>query len=966
MAPCTSSHHDGRRHSDATVGASVERYVTFNDADTNYLQAGVSGRRLGQKTHAGLKLHGAELDGVIGLTESPLRRLWPSEKLNLPTEYPSTCPTSRKAVDSGLLYHAGDQGVGFCVVEHANAYEYQLVEKETLDGVADSAWTFGPKTVLFVRVDFSDKPGDPVALGSAQSLIDTTTNNFYVAASYGQTSMTATVTPTFRMPSPSTAYVTDPGYITLMNDAINIARDAGYENADYTHNIIGSAGIFGGWAGRGYVGAKGVWVNGDYSLRVVGHELGHNYGVYHANFWNAGPSIIGAGTNVEYGDPHDMMSSGGNSSTHFNVWFKRLFDWVPSSEVQVVTASGTYRVYALETAISSGAHGLKVPRPFDPQTRDYWLEFRQAFTSNPTAMNGAVVHFGYPYSGSNGSHLLDMTPSDGDRSKSALVIGRTFSDTLAGLHFTPVGKGGTTPESLDIVVNVGTFPGNRPPTASINASSTAVANGTSVTFNVTASDPDGDVLAYAWDFDDGTFGPNTASVMKTLSGDRVFHVRCTVSDMKGQVVTVGVSVTAGTPANFTLEGTVTDSASGLGVEGVRINDGTRATFTLSNGTWKLTNVPAGSFTLGATKYDDTFTTGFTNPLTVAGSMTGLDFVATVKPGYTIGGNVSAVGVGVAGVTVSDGTRSTTTNDAGTYSLSPEPNGRYTLSATKPGWVFSFSGTNPTVEVNGANVTASFYATGQYVAASVPTALVPTAPVLSDGLRSSTCLRQSGTTWSCSLNGVPNGSWNLTATSPGVTLTPSNFTNPILVAGAARTGLTFDVATGTTYRVSGQVTTGGTPLPGVTVSDGTHSSQTDELGQYVLVGLDAGTYTLTPTRSGQTFIPVSKDVTITSADVAGVDFTTTVVNAPPTVATAAAATPNPVTTGKTATLSVLGADDNGEAGLTYTWLQQGGYPATLGANGTNAAKTSVVTFAAAARTPSNAPFKTRAGSRCARR
>ncbi len=67
-----------------------------------------------------------------------------------------------------------------------------------------------------------------------------------------------------------------------------------------------------------------------------------------------GLSIFGAGVNVEYGNPYDMMSSGGNTLTDFNVWFKRGFDWVLSSQVQVASASGTYRVFALETTISSG------------------------------------------------------------------------------------------------------------------------------------------------------------------------------------------------------------------------------------------------------------------------------------------------------------------------------------------------------------------------------------------------------------------------------------------------------------------------------------------------------------------------------------------------------------------------------------------------------------------------------------
>jgi PA14 domain/Carbohydrate binding module (family 35)/Carbohydrate binding module (family 6)/K319L-like, PKD domain len=69
-----------------------------------------------------------------------------------------------------------------------------------------------------------------------------------------------------------------------------------------------------------------------------------------------------------------------------------------------------------------------------------------------------------------------------------------------------------------------------------------------------------------------------------------------------------------------------------------------------------------------------------------------------------------------------------------------------------------------------------------------------------------------------------------------------------------------------------------------------------------------------------------------------------VNAPPTVAQAASGSPSPVT-GTTTQLHVLGADDGGEANLTYTWSVVGTPPApvTFSANGTNAAKDTIATF-----------------------
>jgi len=68
-----------------------------------------------------------------------------------------------------------------------------------------------------------------------------------------------------------------------------------------------------------------------------------------------------------------------------------------------------------------------------------------------------------------------------------------------------------------------------------------------------------------------------------------------------------------------------------------------------------------------------------------------------------------------------------------------------------------------------------------------------------------------------------------------------------------------------------------------------------------------------------------------------------------VAQPAAATPNPAT-GTTANLSVLGADDAGEASLLYEWSilskPSGAADPTFSVNGTNAAKNTVAAFAMA--------------------
>lgn len=69
------------------------------------------------------------------------------------------------------------------------------------------------------------------------------------------------------------------------------------------------------------------------------------------------------------------------------------------------------------------------------------------------------------------------------------------------------------------------------------------------------------------------------------------------------------------------------------------------------------------------------------------------------------------------------------------------------------------------------------------------------------------------------------------------------------------------------------------------------------------------------------------------------------NQAPTIATAASATPSPVST---VGLSALGTDDGGESNLKYTWTTTGTSPAAVSfsANGSNAAKSTTATFAKA--------------------
>ncbi len=81
-------------------------------------------------------------------------------------------------------------------------------------------------------------------------------------------------------------------------------------------------------------------------------------------------------------------------------------------------------------------------------------------------------------------------------------------------------------------------------------------------------------------------------------------------------------------------------------------------------------------------------------------------------------------------------------------------------------------------------------------------------------------------------------------------------------------MTATVATGTaTYSISGSAGTAS-----ATVTAGTKSATSDASGSFTVTGLANGTYTVTPSKSGCTFTPASRSVTVSSANVTGVSFT----------------------------------------------------------------------------------------------
>jgi hypothetical protein len=117
----------------------------------------------------------------------------------------------------------------------------------------------------------------------------------------------------------------------------------------------------------------------------------------------------------------------------------------------------------------------------------------------------------------------------------------------------------------------------------------------------------------------------------------------------------------------------------------------------------------------------------------------------------------------------------------------------------------------------------------------------------------------------------SGAYVLTPSLTGYTFSPATQTGTI--NGASATGVNFTAtAVAETYTVSGTITLGGSPLEGVTVSDGTNSEITDSSGNYSIS--ESGDYVLTPSLTDYIFSPATQTGTINGANVTGVNFTAT--------------------------------------------------------------------------------------------
>jgi hypothetical protein len=270
----------------------------------------------------------------------------------------------------------------------------------------------GPQRILVALVSWGPRP---LARADVQTIFGQV-DAFYRSMSYGKVSLTGSVTPwldAFDMPVAC-------NLPQVRADGLTALAAAGYDASKYDRIVFVQPEQNCPWSG--VTQAATVYLNGVVTTYLLAHELGHSFGLGHANLTDCKRHGCGA---LEYGDPYDTMGVG---TGDFNAKAKYDLGWL--TNVTRPIKKGTYALAPIERA-------SRLPQAFVVTTANdqYWIEYRSRPALNndgqQTAGAGVIIRVSPSPDlhdfGSSGIPNLLLANPDG-RHRPELGHGESFVD----------------------------------------------------------------------------------------------------------------------------------------------------------------------------------------------------------------------------------------------------------------------------------------------------------------------------------------------------------------------------------------------------------------------------------------------------------------------------------------------------------------------------------------------------------